>query len=221
MKLMSLASKPEKTLRSPTPMHGPPVVRPYRRAKMTETMRVGPVRRMPGRARRGFGRIAGPFVILLALLAVDWGGFGSLALFGVRPHLLLVLACVTALHGGAGAGALIGAGIGLLSDLGGGHLMGLSVFGYAAAAAVAGSFSARLYSDRFVIVMAAVALGTVTEQLVYVGGAYAFGHPLSLAPLLTRLLPVLVLYHWILTPLLYPIGRRLVHSVMADSTESS
>src|SRR5690625_4705944 len=105
MKNMSLASKSEKSLSSQRSMQGAPVVRSYRRVNMADTMRMGRMGRMPGRARRGFGRVAGPLLSLLLLLAVDWGGFGSLALFGVRPQLLLVLACVAALHGGAGAGA--------------------------------------------------------------------------------------------------------------------
>lgn len=177
-------------------------------------------RRMPGRARRGFSRIAAPALLLLGLLAVEWAAFGPLDAFGVRPRVLLVLTCLAALHGGVGPGMLLGAGIGLLSDVGGGHLVGLSVFGYAVAALVAGLFSARLYSDRFVIVMAAVALGTASEQAVYVAGALAFGHTLAVAPLLTRMLPVLIVYHWLLTPALYPLGRWLVHAATAETTDA-
>lgn len=184
---------------------------------MTATMRW---RRMPGRARRGLSRVAMPGLLLLALLCVEWAAFGSLDLFGVRPRLSLVLACLAALHGGIGPGMLLGAGIGLLADVGGGHLLGLSVLGYAAAALAAGLFSARLYSDRFVIVLAAVALGTAAEQAVYVAAARAFGYELALTPLVTRMLPVLILYHWLLTPALYPLGRWLVQAAIEETTDA-
>lgn len=194
-----------------------PAVKAVHTADMTSTMRL---RRMPGRARRGMGRVWGPLTLLLVTLAIDWAAFGSFGLFGVRPQLLLVLVCVTALHGGVWIGAVVGAVLGLFADLGGGHLIGLSVFGYGAAAFVAGLFSTRLFADRILIIMSAVGLGTLTEQFVYVAGTYAFGYPLDPWSLAPRLLPLLIVYHWLLTPIMYPFGRWLVNTLTADTVDA-
>lgn len=207
-------SKDKKSVTAPT---NHTTVKAVHTAEMTATMRM---KRMRGRSRAGLGRIVGPALLLLAVLALDWGAFGPFSLFGVRPHVLLVFACVVAVQGGVFTGMLIGAVSGLLVDFGGGHLIGLSVVGYASAAAVAGAFSARLFSERWVIVLTAVALGTAIEQVLYIAGAHAFGHPLPPLRLLTRVLPLLLVYHALLTPFLFPLGRWLARTVAADSTEA-
>lgn len=186
-------------------------------ADMTKAMRR---QRMPGRARPGFWRIIGPLLLLFGLLALDWSGFGAWGLLGVRPELLLVFACVVALHGGVAAGVLVGAVVGFLTDWGGGHLIGLSVLSYGAGAAAAGSFRTRLFADRWIIVIAAITIGTAAEQVVYMAGAYAFGHPLSVTRFLTRMLPLLIVYHLALTPFMYPLGRWLIRTADVQLPES-
>lgn len=169
--------------------------------------------KLPGKAREGIGRLVVPTLLLIGLVAFDAAAFKSFALFGVRPVLLVVFICSVALQTGPWTGLLLGAAVGLPADLVGGHLIGLSSLSYAAAGLTSGLLSVAMFSERWVIVAVAVALGTVAEQAVYTAGAYAFGFHLSLAALVSRMLPVLLLYHLLLTPLVYPLGRWLGKSL--------
>lgn len=177
-------------------------------------------KQMPRGTRRGPGRLIGPGLLLLGLLVFDLAAFEQFDILGVRPELIVVFVCTVALQSGPATGLLVGAAAGLLVDLSGGHLIGLSVLSFAAAAAAAGSFSVRMFADRWVIVLTAVALGTVAEQIVYAAGALAFGFQLSLPILVTRILPVLLLYHSLLAPLVYPLGRWVSKTLASASAET-
>lgn len=178
------------------------------------------MKQMPGGTRPGISRWIGPVLVLLGLLAVDMAAFRQFGLLGVRPELLVVFVCTVALQSGPWTGLLVGAAAGLLVDLSGGHLIGLSALSYAGAAVCAGFFSVRMFSDRWVIVLTAVALGTVVGQVIYVAGAFAFGFHLSLVRLVTRILPLLVVYHVLLAPVVYPLGRWLSKTLAQVSAEA-
>lgn len=174
---------------------------------------------LSGGVRQGIGRVFGPVLVLIGLAVLDASAFGPLAMFGVRPALLLVFVSTVALQSGPWAGLFVGAVAGLLVDLTGGHLVGLSVLSYGIAAASAGLLSLGMFPDRWIIVASAVAVGTVTEQLLYGLGALAFGFQLSIVVLITRLLPVLLLYHLLLTPIVYPLGRSFSKSLHQAATD--
>ncbi|MBO8141850.1 MAG: rod shape-determining protein MreD [Firmicutes bacterium] len=144
--------------------------------------------------------------IVVGLVVIDTALLGRWPLFGVRPDLVLVFAVGLALRRGPWEGAALSLAAGLVHDLLGGHLIGLSAVGYGAAAWVAGLAGERLYPERWMIGMGAVAAGTLVSEAVYVAGAHAFGVPLP-GGMLGMVLPGLIGYHLLLTPIVFPISR--------------
>src|SRR5690606_10408453 len=106
-------------------------------------------------------RWMGGGLVVLVLIALQMGAFGRLRLLGVYPEVLVVVACCVGLHRGPVAGAVFGFILGFLMDVPGGHLVGLSGLGYAAAGLFAGLLGLRAFPERWSVTASAVALGTV------------------------------------------------------------
>src|SRR5690606_31424354 len=104
-------------------------------------------------------------------------------------------------------GLILGMLVGLLHDLPGGHLIGLSAVAYGAACLVVGLVGERVYPERSVVLLDMVALRTVISQTVYLAGASAFGLPWPPLDGFFRVLAALLGYHLLLTPLIYPVCR--------------
>ncbi len=161
---------------------------------------------------------AGVGVFLLVALQV--GGFGQLRLFGVYPEMLVVVVCSAALHRGPVVGGLFGFVLGFAKDLPGGHLVGLSGIGYAAAGALAGVLGARVFPDRWPVIAAAVAVGTAASQIVYTAGASAFGFSLPFWEIGPGVVGGLLAYHLLLTPFLYPLTRWLTELLLPGGLDT-
>ncbi|HEY8418267.1 MAG TPA: rod shape-determining protein MreD [Limnochordales bacterium] len=145
--------------------------------------------------------------VVIGLLVVQLAGLAHLPLWGVRPELLLVFVLGVALQRGALEGLILGMLVGLLHDLPGGHLIGLSAVAYGAACFVVGLVGERVFPDRILVVLGMVALGTLVSQGVYLAGASAFGLPWPPLDGFFRVLAALLGYHLLLTPVVYPICR--------------
>lgn len=169
----------------------------------------------PGLARTvTVGRIVALAVAALVLVAVQMGGFGRWRLFGVYPDLLVVAVISIALQRGPLAGAMAAVVFGFMADGPGGHLVGLSVASYAAAAVSAGLLGVRAFPERWIVTSLGVALGTVVSQFVYVLGAKAFGFDLAFWEVGVRLVGGMVLYHWLLTPFVFVLTRNLMEMIL-------
>lgn len=159
-------------------------------------------------------RIAALAAAAAALVAVQMGGLGHLRLFGVYPDLLVVVVTGIALQRGPMAGVLAGFIFGFVADLPGGHLVGLSAVGYAAAALAAGLIGVRAFPERWIVMASAVAVGTVVSQLVHVLGANAFGFRLAFWEAGLRIVGGMVLYHWLLTPPTFSLTSSLMDMIL-------
>lgn len=160
------------------------------------------------------GRWLALVAAVVMVVALQIGGLRHIRMFGVYPELMVVVVCSVALHRGPVIGVVAGLFLGLIVDLPGGHLIGLSAIGYAAAGLIAGILGARVFPERWLVVGTAVALGTVASQVVYAAGAHAFGFPLSLWEAGPRIVGPLVAYHLLLTPLVYPLTRYMTETCM-------
>lgn len=170
--------------------------------------------RRPGWARTlDAARIAALVVTALVLVAVQMGGVGQLRLFGVYPEMLVVVVCSVALLRGPVVGLVVGIIFGFAADLPGGHLVGLSAVAYAAAGLAAGLLGVKVFPERWIVIGSAVALGTVVSQFVYAAGARAFGFALPIWEAGPQLVGAMVLYHLLLTPLLYPLTRGVLDMI--------
>ncbi|REJ34360.1 MAG: rod shape-determining protein MreD [Bacillota bacterium] len=159
-------------------------------------------------------------LVVLVLIALQMGAFGRLRLLGVYPEVLVVVACCVGLHRGPVAGAVFGFILGFLMDVPGGHLVGLSGLGYAAAGLFAGLLGLRAFPERWSVTASAVALGTVASQAVYAAGASAFGFSLPFWEAGPRIIGALLVYHLLLTPLVYPLTRQLADWLMPRGLEA-
>lgn len=157
--------------------------------------------------------------VIIVFVALQMGALTHLRLFGVYPELLVVVVCSVALHRGPWTGAAFGLVFGVINDLPGGHLVGLSAVGYASAGIVAGILGARVFPERWLVVASAIALGTVVHQAVYAAGAYAFGFVLPVWDVGLRMIGPLVTYHLVLTPAVHPLTRRLVEVFMPQGLD--
>ncbi|HLT59034.1 MAG: rod shape-determining protein MreD [Limnochordales bacterium] len=158
---------------------------------------------------------------LVGLLVVQLAFLPHLPLGGVRPELLLVFVLGVALQQGAAQGLLLGMIAGLLYDLPGGHLVGLSAAAYGVTGWAAGLVGERVYPDRPVVVLGVVAAGTLASQGVYLGGAAAFGLPWPPLEGFVRVSLTLVGYHLLLTPVVYPLSRWAGAALLARRGEGA
>lgn len=162
---------------------------------------------MKGDRGAGPGQWLALAAAITGLLVVQLAALAHFPLWGVRPEVLLVFALGVALQRGAVEGLILGLVTGLLQDVPGGHLLGLSAAAYGLACFTVGLIGERVYPDRWLVVLGMVALGTLLGQGVYVAGASAFGMPRPPWDGFVRVSGALLGYHLLLTPLVYPLSR--------------
>lgn len=112
--------------------------------------------------------------IIIAGLALQTASPG-LALFGLKPELMLLLTLLFAmLQEPVGAG-IFGFVSGLLQDILVGQFIGLYAGTYLLMAILVGFLAGRLYKENLLVRFFAIISGTVLGQVLYLFGAASFG----------------------------------------------
>lgn len=130
---------------------------------------------------------------------------------GIVPDLVLLVVAALALRMGSLPGCMIGFLAGLLADIvpPAYHTVGLYALVYCAAGYLVGLAKEEI-QDSAVLSFFVVALGAVGGTLLYTALGALFGDPRVTVTVLTRVMPVSVLYDVVLSPFVLYVISRLV-----------
>ncbi|MBQ9932085.1 MAG: rod shape-determining protein MreD [Firmicutes bacterium] len=136
--------------------------------------------------------------------------FHHLPIFGVTPNLVLCFAILFAFLYEGWYGMVFGVVFGLLQDLCFSQVIGLSSISFGITAFIIICLRSFLYRDSLLNLFAACVAGTLVHYFLYWCMTSAFG-ALHTLPEMLKMLPVLVIYHFIVMAVFYLlVGRRTI-----------
>jgi rod shape-determining protein MreD len=140
-------------------------------------------------------------LVVLVALGIQTAVLHRLAVFGVHPDLMLLVAVTAGLLGGTGEGALVGFGAGLAIDVYLQTPMGLSAFAFALAGYGAGRLGEATAQETRWVPVLTVMIGTATGMMVFAAAGALVGRVDLLGPRLALVLAVVVAVNGVLAPL--------------------
>jgi rod shape-determining protein MreD len=148
------------------------------------------------------------FVIALVL---ESSVFCFLTINGVFPDIVAIITILFGFLRGPRQGAVIGFAGGLLADILTGRLVGLGALIMAFIGALSGFMGTRFMRDRYLLILALIAVCTVLQNTLYTFGMWVFGWQIPIFDEVFGVLPYLIIYNCLLAMLLYPIISKLNH----------
>jgi rod shape-determining protein MreD len=154
-------------------------------------------------------RVVGVALIIVTALVLQSTVFTELRLFGVRPELLFMVTILLALLGGPSEGAIAGFAGGLAQDFmlnqpKGITALTLTLLGYAV-----GMTRQYIVSPSPLVPTMVVFVGTAAGMVFYVVVAYLLGAYDGTAAFAGRVALLAAVYNAVLTPIVYPLIRRV------------
>ncbi len=149
-------------------------------------------------------------LLLATVVALQAALFGRLAVFGVTPDLVLVVAISVALLEGSIAGGLSGFVGGMLRDLLLAAPKGLSGLVYLLVGYGIGSIRSPGLPSGIIAPMVGVFIGSVVGNAFYVVLMALLGQPLGTASRISLGVALAGLYNAALTPLVHPVVRKVL-----------
>src|SRR4029078_691346 len=155
-------------------------------------------------------RVIAIIVCIVTAVLLQSTVFSQLQLLGVRPELLYLVTILIALNEGPSEGAIVGFTCGLAQDMFLDHPMGipaltLTLLGYAV-----GMARQYIVSPSPLVPTVVVAIGTAVGMAFYEVVAFLLGQFEATLTYATRVALLAALYNAVLTPILYPLLRRIV-----------
>lgn len=148
-----------------------------------------------------------PFTILL--VAVQSTLLAPLAIWGIRPDLILVFIATVGMVSGPLAAGSVGLVTGFCIDAITGRFVGLGAISKAVAGVVAGALGQRVFKENALVKIASIFLTAVVDGVVYFLGAQAFGFRFDLQQSLFKVLLPGAWYTAAAALLLYPLFTRV------------
>jgi rod shape-determining protein MreD len=155
------------------------------------------------------------FLLLFLVYIFQTVVMSRFSILGVNADLLLIMTVFFAINYGVEDGFVAGLISGLLLDVFGGyhlvHTISMSVLGFLLA-----TFKESVLGTEDAVALSAVAVATVTNFLFeLILFFFFFGKPLGAPLYIVPMLFLSVIYNSLLTPLLYPLMRRLMNVLFA------
>ncbi|MEA2510288.1 MAG: hypothetical protein QOG21_2370 [Actinomycetota bacterium] len=158
----------------------------------------------------GGGRTAAIAAILVGALALQSTVVAQVTLLGVIPQLVLIVVVSLAFTDGPRVGVVTGFAGGLLQDLLLPQaIVGLTALVYVLIAFAVGSFREYSTTESVWAPVIAVALSSFVAEASYALLAVILGQPWVSFVFTTKVIGLVVLYNTLLTPLLFPLIRRV------------
>jgi len=144
-------------------------------------------------------------LFLLAMIGLVLQGtvFVHLAVAGVKPDFVLILAIFYSIVCGPRRGTMIGFLLGLLEDVCLGRFIGMNAFSKGVTSFLAGWLSSGAFSENLLIPLISVLAGTFVDSTLYFLAGKALGHQWSVGMWLGITVPLAV-YNTCLVPFIYP-----------------
>jgi rod shape-determining protein MreD len=128
---------------------------------------------------------------------------GHIAIAGVHPDFVFILALNCGLIGGPMAGLWGGLAGGFLVDIINGRLLGLNALTIALVAYLAGLAERKVYKDSIPMLAAFTFMGTVAQQSFFMGLLWVFNVPVAVGPAFLHIILPLAVYNAVLSPFVY------------------
>jgi rod shape-determining protein MreD len=158
----------------------------------------------------GAGRVAAIAAILIGALALQSTLVAQVTLLGVIPQLVLIVVVSLAFTDGPRVGVVTAFAGGLLQDLLlPQSIVGLTALVYVLIAYGVGSFRDYSSTESVWAPVFAVALSSLLAEASYALLAVILGQPWVSFVFTTKVIGLVVLYNTLLTPLLFPLIRRV------------
>jgi rod shape-determining protein MreD len=158
----------------------------------------------------GFGRVAAIAAIVIGALALQSTLVAQVTLLGVIPQLVLIVVVSLAFTDGIRVGVVTAFAGGLLQDLLlPQSIVGLTALVYVLIAYAVGIFREYSTTESVWAPVFVVALSSVIAEASYALLAVILGQPWVSFVFTTKVIGLVVLYNTLLTPLLFPLIRRV------------
>ncbi|MCL5292913.1 MAG: rod shape-determining protein MreD [Actinobacteria bacterium] len=152
--------------------------------------------------------LATAITILLALL-FQAAVVPHLAIAGAQPDVVLILIVLFGFSEGSAKGASLGFVGGLVQDLLGGQVVGLSAFSKAIVGYVSGFVERTIFVENVLLPMGAILTASVLNDFTYAGFNFLLGEKIGLSKLFFDMALPTALYNALAMPLVYLVYRRL------------
>lgn len=154
-------------------------------------------------------RYIGMGILFLLALLLQSTLFNYLAVYGVKPDLVLILVIYFAFTNGPWRGAVIGMTFGLLEDFYVGRFVGMNFLALLVVGLVAGWLETKLYKNNLLIALVVVyIISALGQSIVLLSGAAA-GLNWNVRENFSTVM-ALALYNACLVPVSYPLFHRSV-----------
>ena len=150
------------------------------------------------------------FFILLASFVLQTTVAPHLQVFNVQPDLILVVVVTYAFIQGPIAGSAAGFVGGILQDLVLIRGVGLNALCKTIMGYLGGMIAKALFADNVLLMMAAIFLATILNQLIYSSLIFILGEKIHLWSAFLSLILPSALYNAVLAPLIYHLLYRIV-----------
>jgi len=143
------------------------------------------------------------FLILLAAFVLQTTIVPHLKVYGVQPDLILVVVVIYAFNQGPVAGSVAGFFGGLLEDLVLIRGVGLNVLCKTIVGYLGGLVERALFADNVFLIMIAIFVATILNQIIYGALIYLLGERVLFWPTFLGLVLPSALYNALLAPIVY------------------
>lgn len=154
-------------------------------------------------------RIIAITVVIVTALLLESTLFHELQLFGVRPELMFLVTIVFALLGGPNEGAVVGFASGLAQDFMLNQPKGITALTLTLLGYVVGMSRQYIVSPSPLVPTAVVFIGTVAGVLFYEVVGFLLGAFEAAPAAALRVALLTGVYNAVLTPIAYPLMRRV------------
>lgn len=127
----------------------------------------------------------------------------EIAIAGVKPDLILILAIFVGIICGPGKGGMIGFSLGLLEDLYLGSFIGMNALSKGVTAVLVGRITIGAFSENLLVPIITVFIGTLLNNIIYLITGAILGMNWGLELWLWNAVP-LAIYNMCLVPFIYP-----------------
>ena len=150
------------------------------------------------------------YLILLAAFILQTTVVPHLKVLGVQPDLILIVVVTYAFLFGPVAGSIAGFFGGLLQDLVLIRGVGFNALGKAIMGYLGGMVERAIFADNILLMMIAIFLATILNQLIYSGLFFLIGERINIwSTFLTLILPSAA-YNALLVPFVYHLLLRTI-----------
>jgi rod shape-determining protein MreD len=153
--------------------------------------------------------VIGVAVVVVTALVLQSTVFGELRLFGVRPELLFIVTIVIALLTGPAEGAVVGFAGGMAQDFMMNQPKGLTALTLTLLGYAVGMTRQYIVSPSPLVPTFMVLVGTFLGMVFYEVVAYLLGAYQGSAASGGRVAALTAVYNAVLTPIVYPVLRRV------------